>query len=123
MAKKEARRIRLRAGKLSMAAELNDNPTAEAIWKALPMVGQAQVWGDEIYFPIDVHLKEQDAQRDVPSGMLAYWPPGHSFCIFFGQRPYSPVNVFGKLLGDPKEWGQIPNGTEVRIDQEKPSEK
>src|SRR5262245_51491584 len=118
MAKREARRIRLSAGKVSMVAELNDTGTADGIWEALPIVGKAQVWGDEIYFPIDVHLKEQDAQRTVPSGTLAYWPPGHSFCIFFGQRPASPVNVFGMLLGDPTEWKQVPDGTEVRIERQ-----
>src|SRR5262245_28468619 len=115
----ESRRIRLSAGDVAMLGELNDCDTANRIWDSLPIVGKAQVWGDEIYFPIDVHMKELDALRDVPSGTLAFWPPGHSFCIFFGQKPYSPVNVVGKVLSDSADWKKVPDGTEVRIEREK----
>ena len=111
------RRIRLSAGSVSMLGELNDTETANQIRQSLPIVGKAQVWGDEIYLPIAVKLPEQDAQREVPSGTLAYWPPGHSFCIFFGQRPYSAVNVIGRLLAEPHDWKQVGDGTEVRIEE------
>ena len=33
---------------------------------------------------------------------VAYWPPGKALCLFFGQRPYSPVNVVGEIEGDPR---------------------
>jgi hypothetical protein len=62
-------------------------------------------------------MPEQDGQRTVPSGTLAYWPPGRAFCIFFGQTPYSAVNVVGKLLGTPEDWKKVKDGTEVAIEK------
>jgi len=121
--KAESRRIRLSAGKLRMLAELNDTETADRIWEALPIDGKGQVWGDEIYFAIPVKMPEQDGQRTVPSGTLAYWPPGHAFCIFFGQTPYSAVNVVGKLLGTPEDWKKVKDGTEVAIEKAPEQEK
>jgi hypothetical protein len=123
MAASNARQIRLSAGSVSMPGELNDSETANHIWKALPIVGKAQVWGDEIYFPIAVKRGEENGQRDVPRGTLAYWPPGHSFCIFFGQRPYSAVNVVGRLLGEPNDWKQVADGAEVRIEASEGTER
>ncbi|MCD6291519.1 MAG: hypothetical protein J7M34_13530, partial [Anaerolineae bacterium] len=104
------RRIRITVGDISAEAELNDSATADAIWAALPIQAQVNTWGDEIYFGIPVYLEEDDAQEVVQKGDLGYWPPGHAFCIFFGRtpasvgdeiRPASPVNVFGRVLGDP----------------------
>ena len=56
----------------------------------------------------------------------AYWPPGHAFCIFFGPtpssrgaeiRPASPVNVFGRVLGDPTVFKSVRSGTKVRVER------
>lgn len=104
------RRIRIIAGSVTAEAELNDTKTADAIWEALPIEAQANIWGDEIYFAIPVEMDSEDAQAVVNKGDLGYWPPGNAFCIFFGPtpascgdeiRPASPVNVFGRLIGDP----------------------
>ena len=108
-------KICLEAGPVNMEAELNDSASARAIAKALPFTGSAQVWGDEIYFPIPVALDEEAPQAEVLSGTIAYWPPGKALCIFFGQTPASPINVVGRLLGDPNEFGQVSAGIEVRV--------
>jgi hypothetical protein len=47
-----ARRIRIIAGDIEALAVLNDGPTADQIWNALPITGQANRWGEEIYFSI-----------------------------------------------------------------------
>ncbi len=106
-----ARKIRITAGDVSAEAELNDSPMADLIWEALPIEGSGSTWGDEIYFSIPVHTGEaDDARAVVEMGDLGYWPPGNAFCIFYGPtpmsagddiRPASPVNVFGKVIGDP----------------------
>jgi hypothetical protein len=41
-------RIRIRAGKVSLEAELNDSPTAKKLAAALPITGRASRWGEEI---------------------------------------------------------------------------
>ncbi|MGQ9625808.1 MAG: cyclophilin-like fold protein [Anaerolineae bacterium] len=120
------RRISISAGEVKAQAELNETKTAQAIWEALPITGRANTWGDEIYFSIPVHLEEENPQALVEMGDLGYWPPGNAFCIFFGPtpsslgdeiRPASPVNVFGKVLGDPKVFKKVRGGTKVVIEQ------
>ena len=121
------RRIRIKAGSVEATAELNTTKTAEAIWQALPIKGRANRWGDEIYFSIPVSLEAENAQELVSIGDLGYWPPGTAFCLFFGPtpiskgqeiRPASPVNVFGKIIGDTNVLRQVASGTEITIDRE-----
>jgi hypothetical protein len=103
------------------------NPkTAEAVWKVLPIGAQANTWGDEIYFSIPVSLKAENAQPTVQIGDIGYWPPGQGFCIFFGPtpisrgteiRPANPVNVFGKVKGDPEVFKKVRDGDKIRIEK------
>jgi len=119
------RRIQIIAGDVTVTATLNDSPTADAIWEALPIEERGNTWGDEIYFGIPVYVEQaRDAQAIVEMGDLGYWEPGHAFCLFFGPtpmsrgneiRPASPVNVFGKIEGDATALKKAPNGARVRI--------
>ena len=107
--------IRIEAGSVKMEATLNTTRTAKAVYDALPFENKACLWGDEIYFEIPVDLPPDDPQAEVPSGGIAYWPPGKAMCIFFGQRPYSPVNMIGKLGGDPNLFKSVAEGEKVRV--------
>ena len=109
-------------------AELSDqNPeTVRAIWDALPIEGRANTWGDEIYFSIPVEAGVENPKETVQMGDLGYWPPGKAFCIFFGRtpasrgdeiRPASPVNVFGKVSGDPRVFKKVRGGERVTIER------
>ena len=110
---------------VSMKAEVYDTHTGKAILAALPFESTANVWGDEIYFDIPVNVDpEPDAKETVAVGDLGYWPLGSAFCIFFGPTPvsqgdmpraYSPVNVFGRLMGDAKQFKQAGAGSLVRV--------
>lgn len=118
-------KINISAGNISLDAEILDTPTASKILEALPLESSANVWGDEIYFDIPLSLElEPDARADVEVGDLAYWPAGPAFCIFFGPTPvstgdqpraYSPVNVFGRVLGDARQFKGISSGTAVMV--------
>ena len=121
-----AREIVITAGAVSARATLLDNPTADAIWDALPLEAAGSTWGDEIYFSIPVHVDVQDGQEVVDLGDLGYWPPGSAFCIFFGPtpmsrgkeiRPASAVGVFGKVTGDPKVFKKVRSGERVKIER------
>ena len=57
------RRIQITAGDVSATATLDDNPTADAVWDALPIEARANTWGDEIYFGIPVYLDEASDAR------------------------------------------------------------
>jgi hypothetical protein len=120
------RKIRITAGRVVAEARLNASKTAEAVWDALPLDVPGETWGDEIYFGIPVKAKADDAREVVELGDLAYWPPGSAFCIFFGRtpasrgdeiRPASPVNVIGRLLGDPTVFKSVRSGTTVRVER------
>ena len=92
------------------AVILTKNPkTAQAVLDALPFEGIVNVWGDEIYFTIPVDADEEEGQQDMEVGDIAYWPMGKAMCVFFGPTPvsendkpraYSPVNLFGRIVGD-----------------------
>jgi hypothetical protein len=120
-------KILISAGGVSLPAELNDSPTAQQIWAALPIEGRANLWGDEIYFEIPVEAgPEPTARADVEVGELGYWPPGSAFCIFFGPTPVSagkqpraasPVNILGRVLGDATQFRAVRNGAVVRLER------
>lgn len=121
------RKIWIKASLVEVAAELSDTKTAEAIWGALPIKGRVNLWGEEIYFSIDLSLELEAGQELVSIGDLGYWPQGSAFCIFFGPtpisqgdeiRPASPVNVFGKVIGDAGLFKQVASGIEITIGRE-----
>jgi len=117
--------IQIQIAGQNFQAELNDSETAQQVLAALPLTAKATRWGDEFYFAIPVHQPEAaDAQAEVEVGDLAYWPPGNAFCIFFGPTPvsrgnepraYSPVNRFGRLLGEISALHTIANGSTIRV--------
>ena len=120
------RKIRITAGSVQAEARLDGSKTAQAIWDALPLTAKAETWGDEIYFAIPVHLQEESPKEVVDLGDLGYWPPGNAFCIFFGPtpasrgqeiRPASPVNVVGRIVGDPKLFKKVRTGTAISIER------
>ena len=119
-------KIMIIAGDIMIRAQLYDTPTARAIEQILPVQGTVSTWGDEIYFTIPLEqMLEPDARQDVEAGELGYWPQGPTFCIFFGPTPastsgnpraYSPVNVFGRVLEDPKSLKGVQNDELIRVD-------
>jgi uncharacterized protein len=120
------RRIRITAGSVKADAVLDESSTAQAVWSALPLSIPGETWGDEIYFGIPVKARPEQPQETVELGDLGYWPPGSAFCIFFGPtpmsrgaeiRPASPVNVFGRVMGDPKVFKKVTAGTTIRIER------
>lgn len=87
-------------GKGEAIAELdNRNPkTAKAIYNILPIYSPALRWLDELFFETDVTMEEENPSTSAEPGDISYWPPGYSFCIFFGDtQPYSEVNHIGKI--------------------------
>ena len=109
-------RIRATLGEVVVTAVLNESRTAGRLWEALPFESRAQRWGDEVYFEIPVEVGEEEPQADVPSGAVAYWPPGKALCLFFGQKPYSPVSVVGEIEGDPGVLSAVDDGEAVRVE-------
>ncbi|MFO7952587.1 MAG: cyclophilin-like fold protein [Bacillota bacterium] len=121
-----AKKINITAGNVQMKAELNNAATADLLWEKLPVEGKVNTWGEEIYFAVPIESGLENAVSVVEEGDLAYWPEGKSFCIFFGQtpvstadeiKPASPVNLLGRLLGNPKEWQAVGDGEEITLEK------
>ena len=104
------------------------NPkTARSIINALPIESRVNRWGEEVYFSTNIRQDEEKSQEEVEVGDIGYWPPGKGFCIFFGRTPAStggkpraasPVNVFGRITGDPKVFGKTRSGEKIRVERE-----
>jgi hypothetical protein len=120
------RRIKITCGRRTFEAGLLETRTADMVMGALPLHGNTNIWGEEIFFPVPFTAEtEDDALEEVEIGSLAYWPPGKAFCIFFGPTPastsmkpraYSAVNVFGRILGNPGALREITPGEKIKVD-------
>lgn len=119
------REISISIEKSRFVVRLNDTKTADRLLASLPLRGDGDFWGDEIYFDIGVELPEENPKAEVEVGDVAYWRPGTALCLFFGRTPAStgeapraasPVTVVGKLVGDPSRLKEVRNlrGIEVR---------
>ena len=106
--------------------ELDDSNSPNTIKKFvdnLPFTVGLNLWGEEIYTDESpIQEKEENAKPLVELNDVAYWPTGKAICLFFGPtpigkkgeiKPYSPVNVIGKILNPDKSvLKKITNGLE-----------
>lgn len=108
-------------------AELNNSPTADLVYNALPLSSVARRWGEEVYFEIPVVATLADPHELVQEGDVVYWDEGKCLCIFFGQtpiseegeiRPASAVDIVGRVLGDPKEFSSVGDGDPITVARE-----
>jgi hypothetical protein len=109
-----------------ITATLSDeNPkSSEKLYNSLPIEGRANLWGDEIYFNIPLTVEEENARPVVEKGEIALGVGNSLFCIFFGKtpastedsiRPANPVNVVGRIDGDPKIFKKVSRGERINI--------
>src|SRR5512136_2050294 len=102
-------RIVLKTPLREFVIQLNGSATADAVYLALPLEAYVNVWGEEIYFEIPVHMKLESGKKVMEVGEVAYWPQGEAFCVFFGHTPvskgpkpeaYSPVSPIGTVVAE-----------------------
>lgn len=82
--------------------------TVKAILGELSIVVNINRWGDELYTDaLPVKTGQENSMSVVKLMDVAYWPEGKGLCLFFGPtpissgeeiKPYSPVNVIGRIL-------------------------
>jgi uncharacterized protein len=118
-------KLRLQAGKVVLAIELLDTPTARALLEAAPFEARAQTWGEEVYFttPVSAEL-EPDARQIVDPGTVCFWTEGDALALPYGRTPLSSderpklasrCNVVGSLIGDPKRLSGIKAGEKITV--------
>lgn len=119
------REIVIESGAVSVRARLLSTPTAEIVWRALPLYSVAEVWGAEVHFdvPLEVY-REPGARAVVKPGEIAFSPDGDSIAIAYGRTPiskpgelrlWSPSNVFAVALDDVSALKVVPVGAQIGI--------
>ena len=102
-------KIKITVSGIQFEGMFNNTACAWEVEKNLPMDGEVNKWGDEIFFAMDISFEANNAVREVEVGDICYWPEGKAICIFFGRTPVStgdkpiaanPVNVIGKITSD-----------------------
>jgi uncharacterized protein len=113
--------------------ELDDSiapKTVKSFLDNLPFTVGINLWGDEIYTDESpVNMGEENAKSLVDLFDVAYWPSGNAICLFFGPtpignkneiKPYSPVNVIGKISDADKQiLSQLKDGIKVTFQKKK----
>ena len=111
----------------NITIELDDTSspkTCARFLKSLPFSVTAHIWGEEIYTDESpITQSEENAKDLVDLNDVAYWPSGKAICLFFGPtpigkrgeiKPYSPVNVIGKIINPDKNMlSKMNEGTKI----------
>jgi len=92
--------------------DTNSPKTCISFLKSLPFSVTAHIWGEEIYTDESPIIQSEENAKDLVNlNDVAYWPSGKAICLFFGPtpigkkgeiKPYSPVNVIGKIMDPDK---------------------
>jgi hypothetical protein len=99
--------------------------TVRAIMTKLPIQVAINRWGDELYTDeLPVRAESENARTLVQVMDVAFWPEGNALCLFFGPtpiskggeiKPYSAVNVVGRILGQENLARRVGESTKVVI--------
>ncbi len=115
----------------NITIELDDTSspkTCARFLKSLPFSVTAHIWGEEIYTDESpITQSEENAKDLVNLNDVAYWPNGKAICLFFGPtpigkkgeiKPYSPVNVIGKIINPDKNiLSKMNEGTKITFNK------
>ncbi len=115
----------------NITIELDDTgspKTCASFLESLPFSVTAHIWGEEIYTDESpITQSEENAKGLVNLNDVAYWPNGKAICLFFGPtpigkkgeiKPYSPVNVIGKIINPDKNiLSKMNEGTKITFNK------
>jgi len=127
------RHVLIRAGQASIRARLLDTPTADRIWRALPIYSVAQLWGQgEVFFETPVESgRERSARTIIRPGEIVFSPDRDVIGIAFAPTPlsrsgelrlWSPSNVWAEALGDVSAFRAVRPGERVEVRRVEPAE-
>ena len=115
----------------NITIELDDTSspkTCASFLKSLPFSVTAHIWGEEIYTDESPIIQSEENSKDLVNlNDVAYWPNGKAVCLFFGPtpigkkgeiKPYSPVNVIGKIINPDKNiLSKMNEGTKITFNK------
>lgn len=116
--------LEIRFGSASFVVDV-DSRFRNVLQNEIPFTTTLNVWKEEVYFetPFDFNISGLKDYIRVEGGKLYYWPPGKSFCIFYGfSQPYSPVYSIGFYIGVLDKLRNIEDGVKATVQAHKPAE-
>ena len=104
------RLVEIRAGRATIRAQLLETPTADRIWRALPLFSTVEIWGQEVHFATAVASgRERGARVLAALGDIAWIPERDWVSILYGPTPtskagelrlWSPANIWARAIDD-----------------------
>ena len=115
----------------NITIELDDTSspkTCASFLKSLPFSVTAHIWGEEIYTDESPIIQSEENAKDLVNlNDVAYRPNGKAISLFLGPtpigkkgdiKPYSPVNVIGKIINPDKNiLSKMNEGTKITFDK------
>lgn len=119
------REIFIHAGKIVIRARLLDTPTADRIWRTLPVYSTAETWGQAIHFETRAETgRERGAKSNIAPGEIVFWSEEDRVIIGYGMTPLSrpgeirlpcPCNVWAQALDDVAQLAVVQPGQKIAI--------
>lgn len=113
------------AGAARVRLALLDTPTADRIWRALPLYSTAETWGECVHFELPVESgRERGARIAAERGEVFFWSEDDRVIMGYGPTPISgpgemrlprPCNLFARALDDVGVLKAVRPGTKVSL--------
>ena len=119
-------KIKIKIGEIEIEGEMLDTKLGKKIIEKIPFSSKANLWGDEIYFEVDVDEKLEMPVSEVGKGDIGYWPTGKCLCLFFGPTPISygdkiipasKVEIVGKIIKGIEKLKQVKERDEIIVEK------
>lgn len=117
--------VLLTVGRVRIRIALLETPTAERIWRALPLYSTAETWGESVHFELPVESgRERGARSLAEPGEVFYWSEDDRVIVGYGPTPISgageirlprPCNVLAHALDDVTALRAVRPGEKVSL--------
>ena len=117
--------VTIKAGRVSIRAELLETKTADRVWAQLPIYSTAETWGAAIHFETPVETgRDQTAKAIAAPGDICFWSEDDRVIIVFGATPIAqkgelrlpkPCNVWAKSPDDVTLLKKVTPGEKVSV--------
>ena len=108
-----------------LKAELLDTPTADLIWRTLPLHTTALFWGRLVRLDVPLEIyREPDARSVLEPGEVAFLSDRDDIVMGYGRTPISKgeevrlwgdANVFARIVDDIELLREVRDGSAVSI--------
>lgn len=110
---------------VGLKAQLLETPTADLIWRTLPLYTTALFWGRLVRLDVPLEIyREPDARSVLEPGEVAFLSGRDDIVMGYGRTPISQgnevrlwgdANVFARMIDDVQQLREVRDGSAVSI--------